>query len=209
VPRPGPLNLLLAFFLLVASFGNAFSQGWTFIKEKEGVYLYTHKEAGENLKSFKGVMEVRSTMSAVTNLISNPNNHDWWDENLTEIKVLQIENPKHFQYYLVYDVPWPLSDRDLVVDARVTVDPGSGKYVIFSTPLEGVVPEKPGMVRIKKYWQRWTVQPLGNGIIRITLEGFVDPAGNIPSWLYNMIITESPLKVMREVRKRVEAPVHG
>jgi hypothetical protein len=43
-----------------------------------------------------------------------------------------------------------------------------------------------------------------NGVIRLTLEGFVDPAGNVPSWLYNMVIVETPLKVMRRVKKFVQ-----
>ncbi len=200
---------LILFWCLAAFSPETSTQGWIFIKEKDNIFLYTRKEAGENLKSFKGVMVVHATMNAVTDLISNPNNHDWWDEHLSEIRVLQIENARHFQYYLVYDVPWPLSDRDLVVDARVTVNPATGTYVIYSTPLNGVVPEKEGVVRIKNYWQKWTVQPMDAGMIRITLEGYVDPGGNVPSWLYNMVITESPLKVMRGVRQRVEVQPNG
>jgi hypothetical protein len=198
-------RLVYLIFLLIPV-SSAFPQDWTFIKEKEGVFLYTRKEVGDELKSFKGVMDVHTTVEKVSALIGNVNNHDWWDENLREIRVLWIENPQHFQYYLVYDVPWPLSDRDLVVDARVTIDPATKKYVIYSKPLEGVVPEKQGLVRIRQYWQRWTVQPMDKGMVRITLEGFVDPGGIVPSWLYNMVITETPLKVMRGVRQRVETP---
>jgi hypothetical protein len=67
-----------------------------------------------------------------------------------------------------------------------------------------VIPEKPDLVRIKNYWQRWTIEPRENGMIHIVLEGFVDPGGNVPSWLYNMVITDTPLKVMRGVKERVE-----
>jgi len=48
-----------------------------------------------------------------------------------------------------------------------------------------------------------TVTPKDNGMIYLVLEGSVDPGGAIPTWLYNMVITETPLKVMREVQKRV------
>jgi len=36
------------------------------------------------------------------------------------------------------------------------------------------------------------------------MEEFIDPSRNIPSWLYNMIVIETPLKLMREVQKRVK-----
>jgi len=60
------------------------------------------------------------------------------------------------------------------------------------------------MVRIKNYWQKWTIIPMEKGVIKLVLEGFVDPGGTVPAWLYNMVITDTPLKVMREVQKRVE-----
>jgi hypothetical protein len=197
-------NLLILIFCNVLLAGNLFGQDWNFVKEKDGIKVFTKKEQGNNLKSFKATTDVHSTIEKVYNLIGNVDNHDWWDKNLSEIRVLLKEKDKHYQYYLVYDVPWPLSDRDLCVDARVTTDPVTGKRVISATPLPNMIPEKPECVRIKKYWQRWTIIPMDKGVIRLILEGFVDPGGSVPDWLYNMVITDTPLKVMRGVKARVE-----
>jgi hypothetical protein len=192
----------LIFFLLISSITTDLSaQSWTFVKSEEGINLFTRKEEGSLLKSFKGIMDVNSTMDKVCDLLGNVKNHDWWDENL---KVLTYDKDKYFQYYLVYHVPWPFTDRDLCVEANVSTDPVTGRRTITATPLSNVIPEKPDLIRIKKYYQKWTIQPMENGVIRLTLEGFVDPAGNVPSWLYNMVIIETPLKVMRRVKKFVQ-----
>jgi len=180
------------------------AQNWEFIKEKNGIKIYTRKEAGNEIKSFRGIMEIRTTMDRVTHLVGNVHNHDWWDENVKDIQILYFEENKHFKYYLLYDVPWPLSDRDLCVDATVTVDPLTGRREILAKPIENMVPEKKDVVRIKKYWQKWTIQPLDKGMVRLVLEGSVDPGGSVPSWLYNMVITDTPLRVMNGVKDRVE-----
>jgi hypothetical protein len=199
------LSFGLILFLLISFItADLYAQSWTFVKSQEGIKLFTRKEEGSSLKSFKGIMDVNSTMDKVCNLIGNVKNHDWWDENLREIKVLSYEKDKYFQYYLVYHVPWPFTDRDLCVEANVSIDPITGRRTITATPLSNVIPEKPDLIRIKRYWQKWTIQPMENGVIRLTLEGFVDPAGNVPSWLYNMVIIETPLKVMRRVKKYVQ-----
>ena len=198
------LLFLLSFFLVFGIMGDLVAQSWTFAKEQDGIRIFTRKENGSSLKSFKGIMDVKSTMEKVCNLLGNVKNHDWWDENLKEIKILVYEKDKYFQYYLVYHVPWPFTDRDLCVEAHVTNDPLTGQRVIAATPLSNLVPEKPGLIRIQKYWQKWTIQPMEKGVIHLTLEGFVDPAGNVPSWLYNMVIVETPLKVMRRVKKFVQ-----
>jgi START domain len=197
------IRLLPLFFVLLISVDLP-AQSWTFAKEENGIKVFTRKEPGNSLKTFKGITDVTSTMDKVCQLIGNVKNHDWWDENVKEINVLAYEKDKYFRYYLVYKVPWPLTDRDLCVETRVTIDPVTGKRVLMATPLTDVVPEKPDRIRIKKYWQKWTIQPMENGVIRLTLEGFVDPAGSIPSWLYNMVIVETPLKVMRRVKRYVE-----
>jgi hypothetical protein len=192
-------------FLLIALFFSlftSFSQGWTFVKEKEGVLLYTRREKGDEMKSYKGVVDFRSTVDRVAALIGDVHNNNWWGEDLREVKVLSDEDPNHFRYYLVYELSWPLSDRDLVVDARATHDPVTHAYMITSKSIEGLVPEQKDLVRIKSYWQKWTVLPLEKGMVQVSLEGSADPSGNIPSWLVNSAITDTPYKILLEVRKR-------
>lgn len=181
-------------------------QSWEFIKERDGIKIYTLKEKGSSLKSFKGVMEVYSTMEMIGTIVGNVKNFDWWDDNIRELQVISHEENVRTQYYLIYDVPWPLQDRDLCADAKITIDSVTGKKTIYATPLLDVIPEESDIIRIKNYWQRWTIEPLPDGMKRLTLEGHVDPGGIVPAWLYNMVITDTPLNLMREVKKRVELP---
>ena len=180
------------------------AQSWEFIKEKDGIKIYTRKDVGSPLKSFRGEADLRTPMEQVCNLIGNVKNVDWWDKNLREINVLLFEKDKHIQYYLVYGAPWPVTDRDLCVDATITNDPAKGLRTIYSMPLLNVVPENPKYVRIKNYWQKWVIQDMKNGIVHITLEGHVDPGGSVPNWIYNMVITDTPLKIMRGIKQRLE-----
>ncbi|MBE0648487.1 MAG: hypothetical protein IH596_11965 [Bacteroidales bacterium] len=197
-------TIIISVIFFLTTYLNA--QSWEFIKERDGIKIFTRKEAGSPLKSFKGVMEVYSTMEMIGTIVGNVKNFDWWDDDIRELQVISHEENVRTQYYLIYDVPWPLQDRDLCADAKVTIDSVTGKKTIFATPLFDIIPEEPDIIRIKNYWQRWTIEPLPNGMKRLTLEGFVDPGGIVPAWLYNMVITDTPLNLMREVKKRVELP---
>ena len=179
-------------------------QTWDFAKEKDNIRLYTRREKNSSFKSFRGEAEIRADMEKVGALIGNPSNSDWWGDDVHEIKVLYFEKGKHIRYYFVYDVPWPFTDRDLVADVSISRDSVSGVMTVFSQPLPDVVPERTGIIRVNSFWQKWTVQPLNNGMIHLTLEGFVDPAGSVPAWLYNMVLVDIPLRLLREVQKRVQ-----
>ena len=190
------------FSLMISSAIEA--QSWNFIKEKEGIKLYTIMEAGESLKSYKGITEINASAEKVFAIIEDVNNTDWWDKNLTGIRVILYEKNKRAQYYLVYDLPWPVTDRDLCVDVRVSIDPVNGVRKLTAAPLPGLVPEREDMIRIRDYRQTWTVTPDGKDQAHVEVEGHVDPAGSIPDWIVNMIIVDSPIKAISELKLRAE-----
>jgi hypothetical protein len=195
--------ILMVFFTLMLSCSMA-AQSWDFIKEKDGIKIYTRREAGKSLKSYKGVTDINVPAEKIFALLEDVNNTDWWDKNLTQIKVLFYEKGKKAQYYLVYDLPWPVIDRDLCVDVTITFDPVTGERRINAVSLNGFIPESNDKVRIKNYWQTWSVIPAGKETTHVELEGSVDPAGKIPDWISNIVIIESPFKAISEVKERME-----
>jgi len=195
--------ILMFFFTLMLSCSMA-AQSWDFIKEKDGIKIYTCKEAGKSLKFYKGVTDINAPAEKIFALMEDVNNTDWWDENLTQIKVLLYEKYKRAQYYLVYDLPWPVTDRDLCVDVTITIDPVTDERKITAVSLPGVIPERNDMVRIKDYRQTWTIIPVDKEMTHVVLEGFVDPAGSIPDWISNMLIIDSPYKAISGVKERME-----
>jgi hypothetical protein len=193
----------LLFLIQVLSFSLA-AQSWEFKKEKDGIKLFTCTEAGKSLRSYKGITDIQAPAEKIFTLLEDVYHTDWWDKSITHIKVLRYEKNKMAQYYLVYDLPWPVTDRDLCVDVKVTIDPVTGVSKITAVPLPGVIPEHQDMVRIKEYRQTWTVKPVGKDLAHVELEGYVDPAGSIPDWLSNMLIVDSPLDVINGVKQRLE-----
>ena len=196
------LYIIMFFFTMMLSCPMS-AQSWDFIKEKDGIKIYTRKEAGKSLKSFRGVTDINAPAEKIFALMEDINNTDWWDKKLTQIEVLLYEKDKRARYYLVYDLPWPVKDRDLCVDVTITIDPVTGERKIAAVSLAGVIPERKNIVRIKDYRQTWTIMPTGSEMTHVVLEGFVDPAGTIPDWISNLLIIESPFKTINGLRERM------
>jgi hypothetical protein len=177
------------------------------VKEKDGIKIYTRNEPNSQLKSFKGDVTFKADINKVNLIVGDARNIDWWDKDIIEKRAISFEPNKYIRYYLVYNVPWPFSKRDLALEARISTEPATGDRIVYSKPILNLVPENPDYIRIKNFWQKWTVKSLDNGYVRVILEGFVDPGGNIPWWIYNSVITETPLRVMIGMRDRVLSPV--
>jgi hypothetical protein len=190
---------------------DVYGQSWKFAKEKDGIKIFTRDEVNSPLKSFRGEITFKADINKVNLLVGNAENLDWWDKNISDVRIMEFQKDKLIRYYLVYHVPWPLSNRDLALESKITTDPVTMARTVFSKPLINVVPENKDLVRIKKYWQKWTVHPMENGFVHVIIEGFVDPNGNVPAWLYNMTVTETPFNVLRTLRERAlsDKPAKG
>jgi hypothetical protein len=192
---------MLSFFLFTKAL-SVCGQPWDFIKEKDGIKVFTRNEMNSTLKAFRGEIIFKADIDKVNLLVGDADNLDWWDKAISSKKIIGFEKNKYIKYYIVYDVPWPLNNRDLALEALISIDPVTGIRTVAAKPLLNVIPENKDMVRIKQYWQKWTVQPVKNGYVRVIMEGFVDPLGNVPDWLYNMTVTETPINVLNALRER-------
>jgi len=199
-----PILFISVFFFTIMLSASLAAQSWDFIKEKDGIKIYTRHEAGMDLKSYRGVTDINAPAEKIYALIENINDNDWWDKNLTQIKVLKYEKNKGRQYYMIYSSPWPVSDRDICVDVSISRDTVTGECIFKSVAASGVVPERDGIVRIKDFRQTWTITPAGKEMTHIILEGYIDPDGSIPDWISNMLVSNSPYKAIVGVRDHVK-----
>lgn len=203
--RHSPILFISMLFVTMMFASRLKGQSWEFIKEKDGIKLYTREEAGKPVKAFRGVTDINAPAEKIFALLKDMNNTDWWDKNLTLVKVLHYEKSKGARYYLVYDLPWPITDRDLCVDVAVTSDELSGESGISVVSINGIIPERDDMIRIKDYRETWTVKSADGEMTHVVLEGFIDPAGNVPDWISNILITDSPFKTISGLRSRIMA----
>jgi hypothetical protein len=195
--------VFILFLSIILSFQVA-AQSWNFIKEKDGIKLYTKEETGSHLKGFRGVTVIDAPAEKIFAFLNDMSKTEWWDDNLTLVKVLNYEKNKSARFYMVYNMPWPLVDRDVCVDIIVSSDMKSGESRVSIVSVNQVVPEKDDLVRIKDYHQTWIVKSAGEGKANVVLEGFIDPSGKIPDWVTNAIIVDSPYRAIRGVKEKMK-----
>lgn len=195
---------LIGLLLLISVFaGSLAAQPWELVREGDGIKVYTRQEAGTSVKAFKATGSVEAPAEKIYKLLEDVNHTEWWSAPISELKVLAYEKNKMARYYLVYDAPWPVNNRDLCVDVSVGIDRINGVYSVTAVTNPGFIPEKPDRVRILKYRQSWTVTSAGANLSNVVLEGLVDPAGNIPSWMANMVISKTPFNAITGVRMQM------
>jgi hypothetical protein len=202
--NPGFLGLLLGLFLLPA-FGFAQNgDGWVFKNEKDGVKVYYKKTS--DVHEIKMVTSMKASLSGIVQLLNEVENYASWGYKISEARLLRRTSDKEFYYYSKIDFPWPLSDRDIIVQAKVEQDSVTKRVTSTSHSKPNYLPENKDVVRIKTTTTRWTVVPGTGGWCYIEYYIYSDPAGNIPDWLVNMAIDVGPLETLSRMRNMLQQP---
>jgi len=185
---------LLVIFFLSSSFDSNDSSSWILQKNENGIKVYTRVTDGSDIKEVRVVNNVKSSLSGLVALLLDSKNYTNWIYACTESNPVKKVSETEMFNYQVTDFPWPVNDRDLVCNFKVSQDAVT-KIVSFNkVGVTGYVPEKNSYVRIKNFQSNYRLTPLSTDSVQMELEMKVDPGGEIPTWLINSNIVMAPYK---------------
>ena len=61
-------------------------------------------------------------------------------------------------------------------------------------------------MRIPALDNQFVITPLADGWVRVKFETFVDPGGNVPVWLANLVSTRAPLVTLEGLKEQLQKP---
>ncbi|NOX84478.1 MAG: START domain-containing protein [Chlorobi bacterium] len=199
-----PLIITAILFQFFSTFGQKTGEnGWKLAKVKDGIKVYTRIPEGVRLKEYKAETIVEATPERVLEVLTDADRYSEWMSGIKETKRLKKEGDSAFYIYALLSLPWPFDDRDEVSRSVVMKDTIPGGYFMPIRLVSGLVPEKKGIVRMTNGKGYWLIEPLPDGKTRIIHQFIGDPGGNIPAWIVNIFLVDSPYKSFLGLRQEL------
>ncbi len=202
--------VILAIFLLTAGEElTAFSgipadSTWVLEKDKNGIKVYTRKVEGFEIKEFKAITTMNVPISALVALVIDVETYPKWVENVKSSKILKVVSEDEIIYYNEIKVPWPLSNRDNIVIAKVIRNAGTNVAKVDMKGRPDYLPKDPDIVRIPEANGFWEFVQGENDETEVYLQYLADPGGNVPAWIVNMFIIDGPYKTLMNMKEFVK-----
>lgn len=187
------LSIFISIFLIGFS-GNSSSEPWQLKKFEDGISIYTRLAENSKYKELKAVYQIKTSLSSIIALLNDAESYPLWVYRCEKSKVILKKSDQHLFRYQSIVAPWPVDNRDVVVEVRTYQDE---KTKIVNQKVDckpSFSPEVDGHVRILEFRALWTLTPLKNGIVEVEYQLLVNPGGNIPAWLINMAIIDGPFE---------------
>lgn len=196
----------LGLALVIAAPGMARALEGNPVINRQHVKVWTVSEPGEPLRGFHAVTTVRSSLSGLVSLLMDTAAAPDWVYRTGRLELLRSDAEAGTFTVLAEMDFWPLPDRDVVVEGRVSQDPVTLLVRVDSHALhQAALPPRAGFVRMRSLRGRWEFRPLGQGLVEVSMSGHADPGGHIPDLLINLMIKETPYRTLLGLRRVIGA----
>ncbi len=175
---------------------------WELKRSEEGISVYTRKLENDRYKEVKVTCETSGSAERLIEILQDVNRHKEWVHDTKTANILSRKSRDTLLYYTEVELPWPISNRDLVVQlSYLRVSATVLKIEAKSFP--EMLPQKPQLVRIPYSRGLWNVVSLPGNRLKIEYEFIVNPGGSLPAWLVNYTASTGPLNTFKKLKERL------
>ena len=131
--------------------------------------------------------------------------YDEWQYNTSRPRVVKKISDREMIYYTVVEAPWPVSDRDMVVDLVVMQNEKTRSVTITTNGFPDYAPREACCVRVPMSTARWVITPASSTKLDVEYTIKIDPGGSVPAWMVNMVCAEAPYVSFRNLRSKIRS----
>jgi hypothetical protein len=199
-------RIFFAAFLLLSVTSAHAQTDWKLKNEKNGIKVYSGSVSDSKYKAIKVECELNATPSQVVTVLLDIKTGPEWIDHTKSCTLLKQISPSELYYYSEVNIPWPAQNRDFVAHLTVHQDPVTKVVTVDGPAVTGFVPAKKGIVRVQSSKGLWIITPLKKDYVKVVYTLHVDPGGDIPAWLVNLLATQGPMKSFEGLIAQVKKP---
>lgn len=203
--KTGILFILTLSCCLIYPGSSPAGDGWKQVINKNGIRVFTRPVQGSGIDEFRADAIIETEIDVLKEVMRDIPAQPQWYADCSYARVVKKTGNRKLIFYAVYKAPWPVTDRDIVIETEIELDPGNRWFIIHMKAMDTqLVPVKSNRIRIRKMKGEWTFKKTGKGQVKVIYNLIVDPGGSLPHWLANRTSRESPYKSLLNLRKMVK-----
>lgn len=182
---------------------------WKLITDRNGIQVYMRHSDDSRLKTFRGVTKIELLDEyALVGLLEDYANYPRWLHFIDSARELNRTGSLLRHLHFTTKLPWPLNDREALVQGRVeqAITPQYETITVYLDNRPELLPKNPRFVRFPEMEGIFQVSRLGNNEVEVIYQLVLDPGGNIPTWLANLMLRDAPYFTLDRLRRIVARP---
>lgn len=189
---------LIFCFCCIAFYTKA-QTGWKLLKEENGISVFGSINGPSKFKSIRVACTLDGTYEKLIKILTDVPRHKEWVYKTKETKLLQTISPATIIYHSETAMPWPIENRDAVIQMVVYKENLPRFLKVTATSMPEALPKQKGKIRIPSLAVTWQVTAKEENKIYIEYVLEVNPGGSLPAWVVNMYADKGPYESFKKL----------
>jgi hypothetical protein len=194
------MNRLFFILLLLISYPSL-SQNWKLEKDKDNIRVYTADAPNSSFKLVRVEANVPGTYTKLISILTKVDNFPDWIYHNKFCRVIKKITAYDFIYYSEIEMPWPVSNRDVLIHLQIKTDSLPHFMTVTGRAEKGIIPDIPTKVRVPRYNANWKITTTGPNKLHISYTLELDPGGSLPGWVVNSFAEKGPFGTFSNLAK--------
>lgn len=180
---------------------------------KDGIKVYIYRHKNSKFATFKATTHINASMGSILAVLFDAKSSPDWIHGCIDSFILKdISFNERYHYQIIY-VPFPFDNRDFIFHSILKQDPtskaitittsSSAEYCKNNSSKECKKVKQSKLVRVNKSVGTYKLEEDITGT-KITWIQHTDPEGNLPAWLVNQLIKDTPYWTFKLLAEKVK-----
>lgn len=175
---------------------------WKFLYAEDTLKMYAAPD--EPVATFKAEGTIPVNLLDLLAVVADVTRRKEWLPDLRESRILEGEVTSRVVIYERIHMPWPIADRDCVVESKVRIDYEAGTVeVAYQQTAHPAKPPVDGLIRLPIVRGRTFYRFVDDHTTHASYEAALDVGGALPEWAVKMAIKNVPIKTLHAVTRQV------
>jgi hypothetical protein len=144
----GTLRSLLVALLGLCSATVSHASAWELIRDEAAIQVFARVVPGSKIKELKGITQIQAPLAGVVTLLQDAEANIEWVYHSGGVKVLRQVSEREAYVYAITEAPWPISDRDAVIQFSLQQNPQNRVVTITMSGYPDYVKPQQSYVRM-------------------------------------------------------------
>lgn len=194
---------IIIFLILVMTATNARSEG-NVILNKDGIIVEQEIFPGRILPIMTGKVTINADPTRIIRWLSAVHTYVDWQYNCKEARLITAQDGTPLTYNRISS-PWPVSDRDVILQANQTIMDNGNIRLEFNDIEDFDLKIPRGVVRMTHLNGSYLLMPTADGTTDIVYTLDSDPGGKLPAWLVKQASKDLPYQTLKSLREKAES----
>lgn len=181
--------------------------GYKFLRKEKQISLSSRQlklPEGRTTRELRADFIVNESIEKLHKVLKDEKLSRQWMKGVQDYSTISMESGNSWKVYVQYNVPWPLSNQDCIINYSCTSSNDGKSLTINMNGQPDYLPRKEGVERITHMSGCWSINQISNLRCKVVYTVFSAQKPKFPRWATDPLIQQNLISSLSGLKELAE-----